>query len=63
MTQEYFTVAQAAERLGMSPWTLYKRLAVGARKVGKEVRTELGDGIVAVQFGRLWRIRFPSHAA
>lgn len=57
----YLTIIQAAERLAMTPLALRKRCTRGARRVGKDVKAEIGDGIVAVQFGRVWRVRFPDH--
>lgn len=60
---KYLTIEQAAERLAMTPEALRKRCMRGARKVGRDVSAELGDGIVAVKFGRIWRLRFREDAA
>ena len=56
----YLTIEAAALRLSMSPAALRKRVSREARRVGRDIRAEIGDGIVAVRFGRLWRVRFPA---
>lgn len=40
----YLTIEQAAERLAMSPAALRKRLSREARRVGRDIRAEIGDG-------------------
>jgi len=58
----YLTIDQAAPLLAMTPDALRKRCARAARKVGRDVQSHLADGIVAVKFGRTWRVRFPAAA-
>jgi hypothetical protein len=58
----YLTIDDAAARLSMTPLALRKRCTKQARRVGKDIRAEIGDGIVAVRFGRIWRVRFPDQA-
>ena len=60
---DYLTIDQAAHRLAMTHDALRKRLARGAVRRGRDTICELGDGIVAVKFGRIWRVRFPSPVA
>ncbi len=59
MTAQYLTIDAAASRLSMTPLALRKRCTKLARKVGKDIKADIGDGIVAVRFGRIWRVRFP----
>lgn len=54
---QYMTIEEAAVVLRMTPDALRKRCVRKARKVGRDVVAQLGDGIVAVKFGRLWRVR------
>lgn len=54
----YFTVAEAATILSMSPEALQTRCRREARRSGRDVVALLGDGITAVKIGKLWRIRF-----
>ena len=58
----YYTIEEAAQRLALSPQALRKRCTRGARKIGRDVRTQLGDGVVAVKIGRSWRVRFADAA-
>ena len=58
----YLTIERAAQALQLSPEALRARCRRAARRKGKDIVAELGDGIVAVKFGRSWRIRFPGHA-
>jgi len=44
----------------MSPDALRRRCARAARKIGRDITAQLGDGVVAVKFGRSWRVRFGS---
>jgi len=55
----YATVQQAAPRLQMTSGALRARCRRCARKVGRDVVAPLADGVIAVKFGRSWRIRFP----
>lgn len=54
----YMTIDEAAEHLRLTPNALRKRCAKQARKVDRDVVAQLGDGVVAVKFGRTWRVRF-----
>ncbi len=61
----YVTVEQAAEKLAMTPCALRcrcRRAQLRDKRTGK-VEAPLGDGVVAVKFGRSWRIRFPQSQA
>jgi hypothetical protein len=58
-TMTYYTIEQAAAQLAMTPQALQKRCTRNARIRGSDVIAELGDGVIAVKFGRVWRIRFP----
>jgi len=55
----YVTINDAALRLAMTPEALRKRLTRGAVLRGKDTICELGDGVVGVKFGKVWRVRFP----
>lgn len=57
MTGRYLTIDQAAELLAMTPVALRTRCNRRARRVGRDTIADLGDGVVAVKFGRLWRVR------
>ncbi len=57
---DYLTIEDAAPRLDMTTQALRARCRRGAVREGREVRTYLGDGVVATKFGRTWRVRFPS---
>lgn len=60
---KYLTIEEAAAVLSMTPLALRKRCTKGARRVGKDIKADIGDGIVGVRFGRSWRIRFPAKDA
>jgi hypothetical protein len=53
----YLTIDEAAVVLRLTPQALRKRCARGARRVGRDTMTQLGDGVVAVKFGRSWRVK------
>jgi hypothetical protein len=55
----YFTIDSAAEALHVSPEALRARCRRAARRKGKDIVADLADGIVAIKFGRTWRVRFP----
>jgi len=55
----YLPIREAATRLSMSEEALQTFCRRRAKKRGKDVVAELPDGIVAVKFGHLWRVRFP----
>jgi hypothetical protein len=57
---QYYSIRDAAPRLGLTEQALRARCTRGAVREGREVRAHLGDGVIAVKFGRVWRIRFPS---
>lgn len=59
----YCTIEQAAEVLCLTPEALCTRCRRRARKVGRDVVAYLADGIVAIKFGRNWRIKFPPACA
>jgi len=54
----YFTVEHAANVLDTTPEALRARCRRAARRKGKDIVAELADGIVAIKFGRTWRVRF-----
>lgn len=61
----YLTIEQAAERLSMTPCALRcrcRRAQVLDRRTGK-IEAPLGDGFVAVKFGRSWRVRVEASKA
>lgn len=62
---KYTTIEAAADRLCMSPNALRIRCrrAQARNRLTSRVEAELGDGVVAVKFGRSWRVRFPEHTA
>jgi hypothetical protein len=59
----YQTIEGAAEALHMTPEALRARCRRAARRKGKDIVAELADGIVAIKFGRSWRVRFPATPA
>jgi len=59
----YLTVKEAAPLLGCSPEALQVRCRRTARREGRDVVARLFDGIVAIKWGRSWRIKFPASAA
>jgi len=61
-SRHYFTIDQASDLLQVSSAALRARCRRAARRRGKDVVAELADGILAIKFGRSWRIRFPGHA-
>lgn len=54
----YYTIEEAAGVLAVTPLALRKRCMREARRVGRDTMAQIGDGIVAVKIGRLWRVRF-----
>jgi hypothetical protein len=57
----YDTIESAATKLAMDPNALRARCRRAARRVaGFGIEAQLGAGVVAVKFGKSWRIRFPS---
>ncbi|NVL83995.1 hypothetical protein, partial [Escherichia coli] len=56
--QIYFTLAEAAVRLGTTKGALKKYLARHQRREGRDTVCSLGDGVRAVKVRRIWRIRF-----
>lgn len=65
MSDRYLTIDEAAERLAMTPNALRCRCRRAQRKdrATGRVTAPLGDGVVAVKFGRSWRVRFESSIA
>ena len=59
---EYVAVDVAAQRLDLDADALRARCRRAAVKVGTIVQADLGAGVIAVKFGRSWRVRFPSAA-
>lgn len=59
----YLRIEDAAARLAMTPEALRKRLVRGAVRKGKDIVCELGDGVVGVKFGKVWRVRFARREA
>jgi hypothetical protein len=58
--QKYFTIAQAARRIGSSPDALRRRCERAATKLlNGNIVAELGGGIRAFKFGRTWLVTFP----
>jgi hypothetical protein len=57
--RNYYNLKEAAPRLGLSVGALRARCTRGAVREGREVRCHLGDGVVAIKFGRTWRVKFP----
>ena len=57
---QYFDVESAASMLQLTPEALRARCRRNARRVGKKIIADLGDGVYATKFGRSWRIRFPA---
>jgi hypothetical protein len=55
----YFDVDEGAIRLSTTPTALRARCRRNARREGRSVSSHLGGGIVAIKFGRSWRLRFP----
>ena len=56
----YLTIEEAAVALRLTPQALRKRCTRGARRIGRDTMAQLGDGVVAVKFGRSWRVRWTS---
>ena len=57
----YDTIESAAAKLAMDPNALRARCRRAARaRANFGIEAELGAGVVAVKFGKSWRIRFPS---
>lgn len=56
------TIRDAAARLAMSEEALQTFCRRRARRRGRDIVAELPDGILAVKFGRHWRVRFPAAA-
>jgi hypothetical protein len=54
---QYLTPEEAAVLLAVSPRALRSRCRREARRVGDDVIARLGDGLVAIKFGRSWRVR------
>ena len=54
--QTYFTVAQVAPRLGITPEALRARLRRAERREGTESVARLGAGVVGYRFGSTWRL-------
>jgi hypothetical protein len=52
-------IDEAAAKLGLSAEALRARCRRGQVREGRDVRCYLGSGVVAVKFGRTWRVRFP----
>lgn len=59
IVQDYFSVEQAAVRLGVTPVALRARIRRCQRREGRDVVARLGGAIIAIKLGALWRIRFP----
>ncbi len=53
------TIESAAAKLSLDVEALRARCRRAAVRVGDSVQAHLGSGIVAFQFGRSWRVRFP----
>lgn len=62
---KYLTIEEAAEQLAMTPVALRARCRRAQRMDRRTGRVEaaLGDGFVAVKFGRSWRVRAPDSQA
>jgi hypothetical protein len=59
----YLTIRDTARRLSMTeeaPQTFCRRRA---RRRGRDIVAKLPDGIEALKFGRVWRVRFSKEAA
>jgi len=54
------TIDAAAEKLSIEAGALRARCRRAARREGDKVVAPLGGGIVAIKFGRSWRVRFPT---
>ena len=63
MGPRFYTVAEAAPLLSLTPIALQKRCARAAVRRGRDLVAELGGGVLAVKLGRTWRIRFPAEQA
>ena len=57
---EYVAIDVAAQRLDLDADALRARCRRAAVRVGTIVQADLGAGVIAVKFGRSWRVRFPS---
>jgi hypothetical protein len=57
----YDTIESAAAKLAMDPDALRARCRRAARRVDDlRIEAQLGGGVVAVKFGKSWRVRFPA---
>jgi hypothetical protein len=57
----YETIESAAAKLAIDPNALRARCRRAARaRANFGIEAQLGAGVVAVKFGKSWRIRFPS---
>ena len=54
------TIEAAAAKLSLEAAALRARCRRAARLEGDAVVAPLGGGIVAIKFGRSWRVRFPT---
>jgi hypothetical protein len=57
VTSALLTTAEAAAVLRLTAKALLRRLSRHARRRGRHVVAELGDGVEAFKFGRTWRFR------
>jgi hypothetical protein len=58
----YLTIEQAAPFLQLTPEALRARCRRAAGRVGRDIVAQLVDGVIAIKFGRSWRVRFPEAA-
>jgi hypothetical protein len=56
----YETIDAAAAKLSVDAGALRARCRRAARREGDKIVAPLGGGIIAIKFGRSWRVRFPA---
>jgi hypothetical protein len=56
----YESIETAATKLDLEADALRARCRRAAERQGDAVIAKLGGGIVAIKFGRSWRVRFPA---
>lgn len=57
---DFFSVPEAARRLGLTDEALRARCRRAARRVNGHIEAHIGAGVIGVKLGRAWRIIFPA---
>lgn len=59
ISRRFYTIEQAALRLGLSAAALRARCQRKAKQVGDRIVADLRGGVVAFKFGEQWRLTLP----